>query len=159
MTDSAQPSGHVAQCTPSPGSFTRGTPGFTIHRQARCLRSIAAQRGDAPSLVLLSWSVDDAIPHLCAAVRNAVRDCAVRRLHAIEQQRTCAQFEHYHILTAAARRAFGPTCAPAWVCFADDDDVLHPHRSAAFAAAIARAPNEVRAVITMQSANCPKITT
>ncbi len=142
----SQPAGAPRPPSRGMGSLGRAHYRATHPRQARCLRSIAAQRGGAPSLVLLSWSVGDAVPHLRVAVRNVVRDCAIRRLSAIEQPRPCAQFEHYHILAAAARRALGLTRAQAWVCFADDDDMLHPHRSAAFAAAIARAPIEARAV-------------
>ena len=90
---------------------------------ARCLDGIRGQQDGAPTLVLLSWSVSE--PSLRDAVIETIRKAAVPRLRAYEQPAPLKQFEHYALLARAASELLG---ASAWVCFSDDDDVMHPRR-------------------------------
>ncbi|KAL1504100.1 hypothetical protein AB1Y20_010510 [Prymnesium parvum] len=107
---------------------------------ARCLASIGGQADDPPAAVLLSWSAADS---LRGAVRAAVAREGAAWLTAWEQPAPLKQFEHLALLAHAAAEVLG---RDAWVCFCDDDDVVHPRRCAAYAAAIGALPAEVRAV-------------
>ena len=104
-----------------------------VPKLRRCLVS-ASQQGDAIDQVLLSWSAE---PSARRAVCDALAKFAGSWLVTIEQPHAFRQFEHYEAL--AARLATRPDAARTWVTFTDDDDVLHPQRSAAYAAAIATA--------------------
>ncbi len=102
-----------------------------LERLRSTLASVAAQRFGAPSAgVWLSWSAED---EFRAEVRAVLAACDVPRLHSFEQPRPCRQFEHYAELCARASHALG---GEAWAAFADDDDLLHPDRSAAYEGAI-----------------------
>ena len=142
-------------------------------RLREMLACVAAQRGDALSATFLSWSAEHSVR---PAVRRAIYVAGVPGLIALEQPEALAQFEHYARLASSAASHFAellgvgaaaasceaeggvaqppppPTASTPqaatlpWVCFADDDDLLHPDRSAAYLAAIEAAPANTRAV-------------
>ena len=104
------------------------------------LGCVAEQRGGHLSAAWLSWSAED---DLRPAVRTMLAQAAPPCLHAVEQPRNFRQFEHLAELTNLAAEALGED---AWATFSDDDDLLHPDRSAAYAAAIVKALPHARAL-------------
>ena len=117
-----------------------------LTRLRNCLASIAAQEGSALAAVLVSWSAE---PSLRAAVRTALSAAQIPELVANERPRPFKQFEHYAALAVEAEELLGRRgldAREAWVTFCDDDDLLHPARSACYAAAIRGAPATTQAV-------------
>ena len=104
-----------------------------LRRLRACLRCVGAQRGDQLKGTWLSWSAGEA---LRPAVRKLIEELAVPRLHAVEQPQPLRQFEHYADISRRASEALGEA---AWAIFSDDDDLMHPERSSAYAAAITEA--------------------
>lgn len=109
-------------------------------RLRNLLGCVAEQRGGHLSAAWLSWSAED---DLRPAVRTMLTQAAPPCLHAVEQPRNFRQFEHLAELTSLAAEALGED---AWATFSDDDDLLHPDRSAAYAAAIVKAHPHARAL-------------
>ena len=101
-----------------------------LARLRNLLGCVAEQRGGHLSAAWLSWSAED---DLRPAVRTMLAQAAPPCLHAVEQPRNFRQFEHLAELTNLAAEALGED---AWATFSDDDDLLHPDRSAAYVAAI-----------------------
>ena len=111
-----------------------------LQRLQNCLRSAAEQRGGALTATFLSWSAEEDVrPAVCELLRRQT----AAGLHTFEQQGALRQFEHYARLTDLAVERLG---TDSWAIFADDDDLMHPDRSSAYADAIATAPEGVACV-------------
>ena len=95
-------------------------------RLSALVRCLAAIRGQVPAMhaaVFLSWSA--ATSSLRDAVRHTIERAAIPLLRAFERVEPLTQFEHYALLAQTAAGTLGDET---WVCFSDDDDLMHPCR-------------------------------
>lgn len=96
----------------------------------RCLRSVEAQT-EPPARFVVSTSSD---PDLTAQVAEAVQNSPCVDEHLAQGSGPLPQFEHYRRLRDVVFER-EERLEDAWVFFSDDDDLWHPDRTRAFAAA------------------------
>ena len=120
-----------------------------LRRFARMVASLRAQR-PPPSgggLVAVSASTGD----LLRRALDVVAEEGPAWLEAAPSRTPRTQFQHYAALAALAAARDAAAGAPAgdsWCLLADDDDVWHPRRSAAYAAAAAHCRDDVSVVVS-----------
>ena len=111
-----------------------------LPRLRRLLRSLAAQ-DPPPARGLLSLSGGS--PELLEAAVACAASSKPKWLEVLASETPLKQFEHYGRL---ARRVGAAT--DAWCVLSDDDDVWHPRRSAAYAAAARACRADVTVVVS-----------
>jgi len=119
----------------------------------RSLISLARQ-SQPLAAVALSWHAPTS--QLRRAVAEALGAARAEGLLVVdvEQASSCSQFEHLRALAHSREVEDLVVGRSAWVLFSDDDDLSHPNRAKAFAAAAGQIDGDAGAELVLCSVHC-----